>query len=118
MVVAASGFLTRSVFTPEYARFAARVVELRRGAGLTQAELAQRLGRPQSYVSKYERGERRLDLIEFLDVARALGTDAARLVAELEQPQGENAPPRANARRAARRNKLHGKGNNPFGGRD
>lgn len=76
--------LSKSVFTPEYAVFAARLVELRRTAGLTQAELAIRLRRPQSYVSKYERGERRLDIVEFIDVARALGADAPAFVAELE----------------------------------
>jgi transcriptional regulator with XRE-family HTH domain len=89
---APSPFLTKSVFTPEYAHFAARIVELRKEAGLTQAELAQLLGRPQSYVSKYERGERRLDVVEFLAVARALGTDAASFVAELEQLKGKPVP--------------------------
>ena len=42
-------------------------------------------GRPQSFVSKYERGERRLDLIEFLEVARALSLDPARVIQELER---------------------------------
>lgn len=93
MNVATSSYLTKSVFTPEYAHFATRIVELRKEAGLTQAELAQRLGRPQSYVSKYERSERRLDVVEFLAVARALGTDAASLVAELEQSQSKQVPP-------------------------
>lgn len=50
-------------------------VQVRKGSGLTQADLAERLGRPQSFVSKYERGERRLDLIEFCDVCRALRVD-------------------------------------------
>lgn len=85
IIAVASSSLTKSVFTPEYAQFAARIVELRKEAGLTQVELAQRLGRPQSYVSKYERGERRLDVVEFLAVTRALDTDAASLVAELER---------------------------------
>jgi transcriptional regulator with XRE-family HTH domain len=49
-------------------------------AGLTQAELSQRLDRPQSFVSKYERGERRLDVVEFGKVARALGVDPAKLL--------------------------------------
>jgi transcriptional regulator with XRE-family HTH domain len=45
---------------------------LRLEAGLTQADLATRLGRPQSYVSKYESGERRLDFVELHDVCIAL----------------------------------------------
>jgi transcriptional regulator with XRE-family HTH domain len=47
--------------------------EARSEVGLTQAELAARLGRPQSFVSKYESGERRLDLIELSEVCKALG---------------------------------------------
>lgn len=55
----------------------------RKIAGLTQAELAARLGRPQSFVSKYKRGERRLDVIEFLEVAKAVGVDAVRILRQL-----------------------------------
>lgn len=47
--------------------------EARKKAGVRQADLARRLGRPQSYVSKYESGERRLDVIELLAVCSALG---------------------------------------------
>lgn len=52
----------------------------RRAVGCTQAELAHRLGRPQSYVSKYEQGARRLDLLEFLEIAQALQIDALALM--------------------------------------
>jgi transcriptional regulator with XRE-family HTH domain len=45
--------------------------------GLTQAELASRLGKPQSFVSKYESGERRLDVMEFVFVCDALGVEAS-----------------------------------------
>ncbi len=48
--------------------------------GVTQEELAIHLGRPQSYVYKYERGERRLDFTEFVDVARALELDLKRFL--------------------------------------
>ena len=65
----------KSTFTGDYRLFMTSIVEARRRAGLTQLELASRLKRPQSFVSKYERGERRLDLIEFLDVATALEID-------------------------------------------
>jgi transcriptional regulator with XRE-family HTH domain len=44
-------------------------------AGLTQADVAKRLKRPQSFVSKYEQGERRLDVAEFVQVCRAIGID-------------------------------------------
>jgi transcriptional regulator with XRE-family HTH domain len=45
--------------------------------------VARRLGRPQSFVSKYESGERRLDIVEFLEVAEAIGFDAGELIAAL-----------------------------------
>jgi transcriptional regulator with XRE-family HTH domain len=77
--------VTRSAFSRKDAQFRKILVEARREAGLTQVELAKKLGRPQSFVSKFERGERRLDVTEFLDVARALGIDAARTILDLER---------------------------------
>ena len=67
--------LPKSSFTKEYKRFRHILVEARKAAGLTQTQLSEKLSRPQSYVSKYERGERRLDMIEFLEVIKALGAD-------------------------------------------
>ena len=59
------------------------LVAARKAAGLTQNELGRRLGKRQSFVSKYETGERRLDLVEFTVVAAALNIDTARFVREL-----------------------------------
>jgi transcriptional regulator with XRE-family HTH domain len=77
--------LTRSVFTDDYRLFLRLLVDGRKRAGLTQAELASALARPQSYVSKFERGERRIDVVEFLDITAALGTDPANLVRRLQR---------------------------------
>jgi transcriptional regulator with XRE-family HTH domain len=63
-----------------YKKFRELLVEVRKAAGLTQSELSQRLSRPQSFVSKYERGERRLDVVEFADVARALSVDPVKFL--------------------------------------
>ncbi|MDM4015140.1 helix-turn-helix domain-containing protein [Roseiconus lacunae] len=57
----------------------------REQAGLRQEDVAERLGRPQSFVSKYESGERRLDILELYDVCEALGTSMAGFVESLEK---------------------------------
>ena len=57
----------------------------RKEAGLTQATVAERLGKPQSYVAKIEGGERRLDVVEFVALARALDADPGAIVAEFER---------------------------------
>ena len=72
-----------SIHTREYDRFRALLIDVRKKAGLSQAEVAKRLAKPQSFVSKFERGERRLDVIEFKSVAQALGFDALRLLRRL-----------------------------------
>ena len=64
-------------------RLRRRLHEARRARGLRQADLADRLGRPQSFVSNYERGTRRLEVSEFIQIARILALDAAAVVAEL-----------------------------------
>lgn len=64
--------MTRSISTQDYIRLRELLIEARESRGLTQQEVAAVLDRPQSFVSKYERGERRLDVIEFLQVAHAL----------------------------------------------
>lgn len=58
---------------------------IRSEAGLKQAELAQRLGVPQSFVSKYETGERRLDLLEVHQVCCATGISLLDFAARLEK---------------------------------
>lgn len=62
-----------------------RLHEARRARGLRQCDLADRLGRPQSFVSNYERGTRRLEVSEFIQIARILALDAAAVVAELTE---------------------------------
>jgi transcriptional regulator with XRE-family HTH domain len=64
--------MSGALHSPTYNRFRGLITQARKDAGITQAELSQRVGRPQSFVSKYEGGERRLDVIEFLQVCDAL----------------------------------------------
>ena len=77
--------MSKSVFTVDYEGFRLLLIEARNSAGLTQIDLARKLGRPQSFVSKYERGERRLDVIEFLEVAHAIGIDPPHFIRKLQQ---------------------------------
>ena len=55
------------------------MIKARRSAGLTQIDLAKRLKKPQSFIAKYEGGERRIDVIEFLAITRAIGADPINL---------------------------------------
>lgn len=57
---------------------------------LTQAALGDRLGNHQQFVARFELGERRLDVVEFLDVAEALQLDAGELVRAVIRPNGQN----------------------------
>jgi transcriptional regulator with XRE-family HTH domain len=67
--------MAKAKFSPTYTRLRRLLVRGRVAAGLKQADVALRLGKPQSYVSKVESGERRLDVVEFVDLARAVGLD-------------------------------------------
>ena len=70
----------KSVHSPDQAAFCALMVGARKAAGLTQQALAFRLKKPQSFVAKYEGGERRLDVVEFVAISRALGADPLKLL--------------------------------------
>ena len=60
----------------------------RRQANITQQELAARLGKPQSFVSEYERGQRRVDVVELLVISRALGLHPLDLFVEIASSAG------------------------------
>jgi transcriptional regulator with XRE-family HTH domain len=62
---------------------------LRLAAGMRQGDLAVALGQPQSFVSKVESGERRLDILEFRRFCRALGVDASEVFASLDHKLAE-----------------------------
>ena len=76
--------MQKSVHTRQYRKFLQELVEARRAAGLTQQQLADKLKRPQSFVAKFENGERRLDVVEFLQIARLLGADPHEIIDEIE----------------------------------
>jgi transcriptional regulator with XRE-family HTH domain len=73
----------KSLRSREHRRVIAVLVTARKAVDLTQQQLAARLRKPQSFVSKYETGERRLDVPEFIRVSRCLNADPATLIAKI-----------------------------------
>ena len=71
------------MFSPVYDEVTKRVVQLRKDAGLTQRELAARLGRELSFISRIEQGQRRLDLVEFVWLCHACDADPQEVGSDL-----------------------------------
>lgn len=75
--------MSKTLHTSEYDYFRRLLVAARKKAGLSQVEVSEKLGRPQSFVSKYESGERRLDVVEYIQICHALSIDPRDIIAEL-----------------------------------
>lgn len=73
------------IFSQDYEIFRRCMIAARKEAKLTQQTLAKSLKKPQSFVAKYENGERRLDVIEFLLVTRVIGVDPCDILTKVEQ---------------------------------
>jgi transcriptional regulator with XRE-family HTH domain len=84
--------------SPEYARLIAALVAVRHASGVRQQALAKKLGRQQSFIAKYEGGERRIDVVEFIAIARALGADPVKLFRDFV----DGKPAKAGRKSAAR----------------
>jgi transcriptional regulator with XRE-family HTH domain len=69
-----------TLHSADYQIFRNFLVQARLDSGLTQTQIAEKLGKPQSYISKYERGERRLDFTEFIDLVDILEIDIASFI--------------------------------------
>lgn len=77
--------MEKSIYTREYIALTRLLCEARETSGVTQVELAEKLGQSQSFVSKYERGERRLDVIQLRTVCLALGLTLPEFAERLER---------------------------------
>lgn len=77
--------LGKSVYSAAHAALCELMIDARTQVGLTQQGLAVRLGRPQSFVAKYERGERRLDVIEFMAICDAIPVDSVTILRKLRK---------------------------------
>jgi transcriptional regulator with XRE-family HTH domain len=73
----------KSIRSPAQRSFIATLREAREAAGLTQKEVAKKLKRPQSFVSAYESGDRKIDVLEFIRIARAVGMEPSELLRRL-----------------------------------
>ena len=80
--------MAKSLHTPEYEHFRTLLVAAREKAGLTQAEVSANLKRPQSFVAKYEGGERRLDVVEFVQICTTLGIDPHVVLRAMQKKRG------------------------------
>lgn len=69
--------MQKSVHSEQYRKVLDWLIAARKAAGLTQQQVAHRLGKPQSFVAKYEGDERRLDVVEFVTIAKLLKADPA-----------------------------------------
>jgi transcriptional regulator with XRE-family HTH domain len=76
--------VTKSLHSPTYRKLTELLVQARRKSGLTQQEVADALKTHQSYVAKVEGGERRIDVVEFMELAKALGVVPSNLLKKLE----------------------------------
>lgn len=74
--------MPRPLNSPRYAALREGIRAARNARGMTQVEVAKRLGRPQSYVADFERRERRIDVVEYLALAEAIGFDPLTMLAE------------------------------------
>lgn len=76
--------MSKSLGSPRHKALIALLVEKREAAGLTQAQLAEKLGEYQSFVARLESGQRRVDVVEFLELAEILDFDAAKALKFLQ----------------------------------
>ncbi len=72
--------MQKSIHTRQYRLFLDWLIQARKDAGLTQQQVADKLDRPQSFVAKYEGSERRLDVVEFLEIANLLDADPHNII--------------------------------------
>ena len=81
--------MDKTIFSGDYETFLRLMRDARRASGLTQEQMAERLGQTQSFVSKCERGERRLDLVEVRAFCIAMDVSFPTFVTEFDREVGE-----------------------------
>ena len=74
----------KSIYSETYRNLIGQLICARKKRGITQAELAGKLGKTQSFVAKIETCERRLDVVEFLVLSRLIGEDPCQIISALD----------------------------------
>ena len=100
-----------SMFTAAFSEVVHAVIAMRRGAGLTQRQLAAAVGREHNYIARIETGQRRLDLVELVQLCRACNADPEHQIARITRgilslvprkraaiPPGRRKPPKKKER--------------------
>jgi transcriptional regulator with XRE-family HTH domain len=77
--------MDKSIHTTDHKKLQRLLKQVRLGAGLRQEDLAELLGKPQSFVSKFEKGDRRLDLVELRQICQAVGISLTEFVKRFEE---------------------------------
>jgi transcriptional regulator with XRE-family HTH domain len=77
--------MAKTLGTEQHKALIAMLIAKREAAGLTQVQLAEALGEYQSFVARLESGQRRVDVIELIELARIIGFDASQAVTAVEQ---------------------------------
>lgn len=72
------------VSSPSYEAAVEALVRARKAVGLSQRDLSERVGKPRSFISKIESRERRVDIVEFIAIARGMGVDPTKLLTEVQ----------------------------------
>jgi transcriptional regulator with XRE-family HTH domain len=90
-------------YSPRYGRFRALLRKIREEAGLSQYELADKLGKPQSFVSKSEIGERSIDFLQTLDFCAACKVPMARFTERLQKEVPDKMTAAKRKRRSGRK---------------
>jgi transcriptional regulator with XRE-family HTH domain len=80
--------MSRTIHSARQEALTALLIRERKAAGLTQAMVAEKLGRYQSFVATIEQGQRRIDVIEFIELAYAIGFSAEKALAKISRIKG------------------------------
>lgn len=80
--------MPKSLNSPRHELVKSALIEQRKAVGMSQTEVAAKLGRPQSYIAKIEGGERRIDIVELIDLAQVIGLDLEALMRRASKVSG------------------------------